>query len=91
MQENLLPVRQNSFQQFTMNRYLLQGIILLIAGVICIFFGYTLMENQNNLYKLLMIAGVLLIGIGVVSIMYRLFRKIDRNSLLDDRNKRQDP
>lgn len=73
-----------------MNKYLLRGIVFLTAGIICVFLGYTLMENENNWYKLLMTLGVIFFGIGFVALMYRIFRKIDRRTLIDDRKEQQE-
>ncbi|MCT1523713.1 MULTISPECIES: signal peptidase [Sphingobacterium] len=73
-----------------MNKYLLRGIVFLTAGIICVFLGYTLMENENNWYKLLMTLGVIFFGIGFVALMYRIFRKIDRKTLIDDRKEQQE-
>ncbi|WP_312138095.1 signal peptidase [Sphingobacterium sp.] len=73
-----------------MNKYLLRGIVFLTAGIICVFLGYTLMENENNWYKLLMTLGVIFFGIGFVALMYRIFRKIDRKALIDDRKEQQE-
>ncbi len=73
-----------------MNKYLLRGIVFLTAGIICVFFGYTLMENENNWYKLLMTLGVIFFGIGFIALMYRIFRKIDRKTLIDDRKEQQE-
>ncbi|WKK58662.1 signal peptidase [Sphingobacterium sp. BN32] len=73
-----------------MNKYLLRGIVFLTAGIICVFLGYTLMENENNWYKLLMTLGVIFFGIGFIALMYRIFRKIDRKTLIDDRKEQQE-
>ncbi len=73
-----------------MNKYLLRGIVFLTAGIICVFLGYTLMENDNNWYKLIMTLGVIFFGVGVVALMYRIFRKIDRNTLIEDRKEQNE-
>ena len=47
------------------------------------------MGAENSLYKLLLIAGVLLFGLGVILLLYRIFRKIDRAALIEDRHSQQ--
>ncbi|MGN5955604.1 hypothetical protein ACP6L2_13415 [Sphingobacterium lactis] len=47
------------------------------------------MGEENNWYKLLMTVGVILFGWGFITLVYRLFRKIDRDSILDDRNNKK--
>ncbi|GGE11334.1 hypothetical protein GCM10011516_06370 [Sphingobacterium cellulitidis] len=43
------------------------------------------MQAENNWYKLLLTVGVIAFGVGFITLIYRLFRKIDRNTLLDER------
>lgn len=64
-----------------MNKYLLRGFILITLGILTIVYSLNLMEIDNNLYKIVMTAGVISFGIGVVVAVYSLFRKIDRRTL----------
>ncbi len=73
-----------------MNKYLVKGLSLAITGIIAVYISYDLMEAENHWYKILMTAGVILFGYGFVLLVYRIFRKIDRNTLIDDRNKKQE-
>jgi len=43
------------------------------------------MDADNSWYKPLLIVGVLSFGFGFITLIYRMFRKIDRNSILDER------
>jgi F0F1-type ATP synthase assembly protein I len=61
-----------------------RGIILLILGVALNLLGYYL-EEELLKYGWAMIIGVLAFGVGFLLIIYSLMRKIDRKSLLDDR------
>lgn len=72
-----------------MNRYLIKGLSLTISGILCVYFSYILMGEENNWYKLLMTIGVILFGWGFITLVYRIFRKIDRDSILDDRHNKK--
>lgn len=72
-----------------MNKYLRRGLLEIILAILLIFLGYYLMQLKNNWYKPIMILGVLSFGIGFLRIIYRLIRKIDRNSLLEIRKEKK--
>ncbi|WP_409151139.1 signal peptidase [Sphingobacterium sp. BS-2] len=72
-----------------MNKYLIRGLAFTLLGIICIYYGTILMESDNNWYKPLLVVGVIAFGFGFITFIYRLFRKIDRNSLLDDRKSKK--
>ncbi|WP_140937026.1 signal peptidase [Sphingobacterium lumbrici] len=71
-----------------MNKYLLRGILLLLTGAAAIYSSDILMENENNLYKIIMALGVILFGMGFLHIIYSFFRKIDRNTILEKRREK---
>ncbi|TJZ62290.1 signal peptidase [Sphingobacterium olei] len=72
-----------------MNKYLLRGILLLLAGSAAVYGGNILMENENNLYKIVMALGVILFGMGFLLAIYSFFRKIDRHTILEKRREKQ--
>lgn len=79
-------VKKNSFQQFTfMNKYLRKGLREIIIGVLLVILGYYLMEQRSNWYKLAMLVGVITFSIGVLTLIYRMIRKVDRNAIIEMR------
>ncbi len=64
-----------------MNKHLLRGLTLLIIGAITTSYSLNLMQADSNFYKIIMTAGVLCFGGGVIMTMNSLFRKIDRSTL----------
>ena len=71
-----------------MNKYLLKGLGFTIVGIIAVAYSYQLKELENNWYKALMAFGVISFGYGFITLIYRLFRKIDRNSIVENRKKK---
>lgn len=68
-----------------MNKFMRRGLLLFIAGVALILFGYYLKDTELMKYGWAMIIGYLAFGAGVLYIIYSLIRKIDRRALLEDR------
>ncbi|MGJ1316899.1 hypothetical protein, partial [Sphingobacterium multivorum] len=82
----ICSVKKNSFQQFTfMNKYLRKGLREIIIGVVLVILGYYLMEQRSNWYKLAMLVGVIVFSIGVLTLIYRMIRKVDRNAIMEMR------
>lgn len=72
-----------------MNKYLLRGIIGTLLGTGLGFLGLWLMEQDQPIYKWVMFLAVALFGIGFLTMLYSLIRKIERRSILDERKGRQ--
>ncbi|TJY67756.1 signal peptidase [Sphingobacterium alkalisoli] len=72
-----------------MNKYLFRGILLLLTGIAAVYGGNILMESENSTYKISMVIGVILFGMGFLLIIYSFFRKIDRKTILDRRREKQ--
>lgn len=70
-----------------MNKYLLRGIIGTISGLLLGTFGLYLMDGDSVGYKWLLLFGVVVFGLGFLTIVYSLIRKIERRSLLDERKR----
>ncbi|WP_286860298.1 signal peptidase [Sphingobacterium sp. UBA7625] len=68
-----------------MNKYLRKGLREIIIGTLFVILGYYLMEQRSNWYKLTMIIGVITFGIGVLTLIYRMIRKVDRDALIEMR------
>jgi uncharacterized membrane protein HdeD (DUF308 family) len=82
----MCSVKKNSFQQFTfMNKFLRKGLREIIIGVVLVILGYYLMEQRSNWYKLAMLVGVIAFSIGVLTLIYRMIRKVDRNAIIEMR------
>jgi ABC-type uncharacterized transport system permease subunit len=60
-----------------MNKYLRKGLREIIIGVVLVILGYYLMEQRSNWYKLAMLVGVIAFSIGVLTLIYRMIRKVD--------------
>ena len=72
-----------------MNKYLLRGLIGIIVGLACCIIGLFLMDQDRPFYKWAMVVGVIVFGLGFLTTLYSLIRKIERRSLLDERKERQ--
>ncbi|MDR3011352.1 MAG: signal peptidase [Sphingobacterium sp.] len=68
-----------------MNKYLRKGLREIIIGVLLVILGYYLMEQRSNWYKLAMLVGVITFSIGVLTLIYRMIRKVDRNAIIEMR------
>jgi len=62
-----------------------RGILFLLAGVGLNLVGWVTMQQDLNVYKWSMSIGTLLFGIGFLLILYSLIRKVERNSILQER------
>ena len=71
------------------NKYILRGIIFTLVGLLCCVWGYRLMAAEDALYRWVMVAGVLIFGMGFLTTIYGFIRKIERRSLLDGRREQQ--
>ena len=67
------------------NKYMRRGIWLILFGIGLNLLGYYLMEEDVFKYGWAMITGTLAFGIGFLSILYSLMRKMDRKSILEER------
>lgn len=72
-----------------MNKYLWRGLLAIVLGVVGIYWGIQLMEQEEGWYKLALTLGVILFGVGFITLVYRLFRSIDRSTLLEKRKTQQ--
>lgn len=68
-----------------MNKYLVRGILLTVLGIGIGLVGSYLQSADRDIYKWIYILAVILFGIGFLTIVYSLIRKIERKSILNDR------
>jgi len=73
-----------------MNKYLLRGIVYTIIGLVSCRWGYMLMAAEHALYRWVMIAGVFIFGLGFLNVIYSFIRKIERQSILEERKEQQE-
>lgn len=62
-----------------MDRFLTRGITLTAAGIGTLYFGYMLTNYENSLFQMVLSVGVLLCGVGFVTLIYGFFRQIDKH------------
>ena len=67
------------------NKYLKRGLLLFLAGVALILFGYYLKDTELMKYGWAMVIGYVAFGLGFLYIIYSLIRKIDRRAILEER------
>ncbi|WP_134089880.1 signal peptidase [Olivibacter sp. XZL3] len=72
-----------------MNKYLKRGIAITVIGVLVCMFGMYLKGIDSSLYGLTLTLGVIVFGIGFVTIVYSLMRKIERQSILESRDQQR--
>ena len=73
-----------------MNKYLVRGILLTVLGIGIGLAGSYLQSGEHDIYKWIYIVAVLLFGIGFLTIVYSLIRKIERKSILNERQEQQE-
>ncbi|MDB5014766.1 MAG: signal peptidase [Daejeonella sp.] len=67
------------------NKYMRRGVLLLILGVGLNLLGYYLMNEEIFKYGWAMIIGTLSFGAGFLLVIYSLMSKMDRASILEER------
>ncbi|MFC7525435.1 signal peptidase [Parapedobacter sp. GCM10030251] len=72
-----------------MNKYVQRGFLGASLGAALCVLGTFLMKQDFPIYKWVLVLGVIVFGIGFLTILYGLIRKIERRSILDERKERQ--
>ncbi|MEH6308884.1 signal peptidase [Olivibacter sp. CPCC 100613] len=72
-----------------MNKYLKRGILITVLGILIGMLGMYLKRLENDFYGIILTLGVVLFGVGFVTIVYSLIRKIERQSILESREEEQ--
>lgn len=68
-----------------MNKYIGRGILLTITGIGIGLIGSYMQDLDRGVYRWLLILAVIIFGIGFLTILYGLIRKIERRSILEER------
>lgn len=68
-----------------MNKYMRRGLWLILLGVGFILLGYYLKDEAIFKYGWAMIIGTAVFGVGFLSVLYSLIRKMDRKAILEER------
>jgi len=72
-----------------MNKYLSRGLVLTVIGILIGLFGSYMQVEEHNVYKWILVIAVIIFGIGFLTIVYSLIRKIERRSIVKDRTENQ--
>lgn len=72
-----------------MNKYLWRGLVATLLGLAGVYWGVQLMGEDRTRYKGVLTLGVLSFGFGFITLLYRVFRTMDRSALLEEREKRK--
>jgi len=72
-----------------MNKFLKRGLIITVLGILIGIFGSFLQREEYGIYKWVLTASVIVFGIGFLTIVYSLIRKIERKSILQERIEQQ--
>jgi len=67
------------------NRFVRRGVILLVAGIVFNIAGYVMDEHNIDYYRWLMIAGVIMFGIGFITIFYSFIRNVEAEGIKEER------
>ncbi|TZF85803.1 signal peptidase (plasmid) [Pedobacter sp. BS3] len=73
------------------NKYTKRGILLIISGILLYYVGVYIRNNELGLYGWAMIIGVLLVGVGLLYVFYRILRRFERRAILEERAEEQEP
>ncbi|HEY1023885.1 MAG TPA: signal peptidase [Sphingobacteriaceae bacterium] len=71
------------------NKYFLRGTFLIILGLVLGSLGWYLKSGTDMLFKWALIGGVILFGIGFLTVFYSLIRKVEHQSIMEDRADKQ--
>jgi hypothetical protein len=72
------------------NKYMLRGLLLLAAGVALNVLGWFTEQKELEVYKWAMGIGTVLFGFGFLTVLYSLIRKVERQSILEERAMEQE-
>lgn len=79
---------KNALQSVLNTKYVCSGIVLFFAGLAMLCIGYAIRDNEWGKYGWAMIIGVLLLGGSFLLFLWSLIRKMDYQSLKEERLKK---
>lgn len=62
-----------------------RGLVLVAVGIGLNILGYSIKQNEFENYRLLMILGTILFGVGFISIFYSFVRKVEYKGIVEER------
>lgn len=71
------------------NKFLLRGITMVLIGLAFGFLGWFLKNNTEAVYGWAMIAGVVIFGVGFLTVVYILIRSVEYHSIIEERSHSQ--
>lgn len=80
---------KNALKAILNTKYVCSGIVLFFAGLAMLCIGYVIRDNEWGKYGWAMIIGVLLLGGSFLLFLWSLIRKMDYQSLKEERLKNQ--
>lgn len=72
------------------NKFMSRGFLMIVFGIGLGALGYYLKNDTDYLYGWAMIAGVIIFGIGFLTVLYSLIRKVEAQSILEERAAEQE-
>lgn len=72
------------------NKFMSRGFLMIVFGIGLGALGYYLKNDTEYLYGWAMIAGVIIFGIGFLTVLYSLIRKVEAQSILEERAAEQE-
>lgn len=73
------------------NKYFIRGTILVISGLLVGTLGWYLKSETSVIFKWALIAGVVIFGIGFLTVFYSLIRKVEHQSIMESRAQKHNP
>lgn len=72
------------------NKFMSRGFLMILVGIGLGALGYFLKNDTNYMYGWAMITGVIVFGIGFLTVMYSLIRKVEAQSIIEERAAEQE-
>lgn len=72
------------------NKYFIRGVFLVTLGLVLGGVGWLLKPEADILFKWALIGGVIIFGIGFLTVFYSLIRKVEHQSIIEDRAEKRE-
>jgi hypothetical protein len=83
-----LPLK-NTILMKMRNKFMSRGFLMILLGIGLGALGFYLKDDTDYPFKWAMIAGVVIFGIGFLTVLYSLIRKVEAQSIREDRAEHQ--
>ncbi|HXI01006.1 MAG TPA: hypothetical protein VNI52_12120 [Sphingobacteriaceae bacterium] len=67
------------------NKFMSRGFMMIVFGIGLGALGYFLKNDTDYMYGWAMIAGVVIFGLGFLTVLYSLIRKVEAHSIIEER------